>query len=76
MNKNEDFIYFRSLPEVSEVLSRLDLNSESVMDKSALNDFVNELDSSLSSTASRMSNCKCRLNNLSSRCHDGHITFG
>jgi len=40
---------------VSEVLSQLDLNSESVMDKSALNDLDNELNTSLSSTASRMS---------------------
>jgi len=31
-------LLIRSLPEAEEVRSRLDVNSESVMDKSALND--------------------------------------
>ena len=41
-------MFIRSLPEVEEVRSRLDVNSESVMDKSALNDDLQELSESLS----------------------------
>lgn len=36
-------LLIRSLPETEEVRSRLDVNSESVMDKSALNDDQQEL---------------------------------
>jgi len=36
-------LLIRSLPETEEVRSRLDVNSESVMDKSALNDDQREL---------------------------------
>jgi len=38
--------FIRSLPEAEEVRTRLDVNSESVMDKSALNDDQQELSES------------------------------
>lgn len=41
-------ILIRSLPETEEVRSRLDVNSESVMDKSALNDDQQEPSDALS----------------------------
>lgn len=41
-------LLIRSLPEAEEVRSRLDVNSESVMDKSALNDDQHELTESSS----------------------------
>jgi hypothetical protein len=48
-----DFTNYRSLPEVADVMTRLDLNSELVMDKSALNDVEDQLNSSSSSSELR-----------------------